>query len=348
MEAFDGLSEDNMKDRTQEVVGAAQKAWVSYVEEAQKDNEPGQRVEMWEFWDIYTRMVSCVPYRHIGQRLLTDVVLELEIIGEETEDSAWKDLPELGQTLREGWNDDPTRTDLSMDGCTLEHWLSFNAWFARLVGSGPKRALNLMLWSIKEGLEKNLEKLAGDLESERKRRKGEFEEDLKEREQQRTKAELLWMQEHGLECASRSCVDSEPTKEDEAARAQPAATPEGPPDEASEGTGEHAEKDAKVLCPEAVTRVAVAAEYFIHAAPVILEESLIWHTRGPFDDQEQRIYRAGPLFAGTFGFNLERWGFWKRRLGELKSQLGDEEVERNVDEALEKMSAVEVAVARHL
>ncbi|KAI8314668.1 hypothetical protein K4K61_004310 [Colletotrichum sp. SAR11_59] len=205
-----------------------------------------------------------------------------------------------------------------------------------------------MLWSIKDGLEKDLEKLAEDLESDREKRKGDFEEDLKEREQQRLEAELLWRQNHGLEGDSRNPLGNELTKEDKAARAQPAATPEGPPDEAPEGTGEHAEKDAKVLCPEAVTRVAVAAEYFIHAAPVILEESLIWHTRGPFDDQEQRIYRAGPLFAGTFGCNLERWGFWKRRLGELKSQLGDEEVERNVDEALEKMSAVEAAVARHL
>ncbi|KAJ3952817.1 hypothetical protein N0V92_010731 [Colletotrichum tropicale] len=346
MEAFDGLSEETLKDRTQEVVTEAQKAHAAYIERAKNEVEPGQRIEMWAFWDFYVLTVSCVPYRHIGQRLLTDVVLELERIGQ-TENPQWKDLPEFGQTLRENFND-PTDDDITGNEMyTLEQWLNFNSWLARLVGSGPQRGMNLVLWSVAFGLEEDLEQLELDLARVREERKEMIEKNLKRKKELRAKRELIWREENRPEGGPSSSVANQPIQEDELTGAQPSAKSEGL-DEASAKIGDNAAAGGKTLCPEAVTRVVVAAEFFIQAAPTLLQESLVWHTRGPFDDSTQRVFRAGPLFPGTFGFNLERWGFWKRRFGELASHLGDEEVKKNVDEALERMSAVEVAVAGHL
>ncbi len=36
------------------------------------------------------------------------------------------------------------------------------------------------------------------------------------------------------------------------------------------------------------------------------------------NDSDKRALAAGPLFAGEPGSNPERWGFWKRRLGQIK------------------------------
>ncbi|KAK2757430.1 hypothetical protein CKAH01_05687 [Colletotrichum kahawae] len=341
MEAFDGLSEENLKDRTQEVVTEVEKAHAAYVERVKNEVEPGQRIEMWAFWDFYVLTVNCVPYRHIGQRLLSDVVLELERIGK------WKDLPELGQTLRESFND-PTDDDITGNEMyTLEQWLNFNLWLARLIGSGLKRGMNLVLWSVAFGLEEDLEQLQVDLARVREERKQMIEKNLKTKKEKRAEREQIWREDHGLEGGPSSSVANEPRKEDEVPGMQPMDRSKGL-DEASAKIGDDTAVGSKTLCPEAVTRITVAAEFFIQAAPTMLQESLLWHTRGPFDDSTQRVFRAGPLFAGTFGFNLERWGFWKRRLGGLRSHLGDEEAEKNVDEALGKMSAVEVAVAGHL
>ncbi|KAH0440655.1 hypothetical protein CcaCcLH18_02325 [Colletotrichum camelliae] len=346
MEAFDGLSQDNLKDRTQEVVSEAEKAHAAYVERVKNEVEAGQRIEMWAFWDFYVLTVSCVPYRHIGQQLLSDVVLELERVGK-TENPQWKDLPELGQTLRESFND-PTDDDITGNEMyTLEQWLNFNSWLARLIGSGLKRGINLVLWSVAFGLEEDLEQLEQDLARMREERREMIEKNLQRKKEKRAERERTWREEHGLEGGPSSSVANEPIKEDEVADTQPINRSNGL-DEACAKIGDDAAVGSKTLCPEAVTRVTVAAEFFIQAAPTMLQESLLWHTGGPFDDSTQRVFRAGPLFPGAFGFNLERWGFWKRRLGESRSHLGDEEAEKNVDEALEKMSVVEVAVTGHL
>ncbi|KAI8300355.1 hypothetical protein K4K59_001684 [Colletotrichum sp. SAR11_240] len=305
MEAFDGLSEDNLSERTRELAKEAQKAHCDYTARVAKGRDPDTPVTLWDFWRFYVLMVKCVPYRHIGHRVVGD--------------------------------------DFSY---TLEQWLNFNSWLARLIGSGSERGLNFVVWSIARGLENDLDKLEEDLKRIREKRKAAIEEHLEEVKAERAEKELRWRQEQGLEGQPQSPEDKELIKKDEVVGTD--AKSQVLDNEAFAEIGKDVETGAKMLCPEAVTRVAVAAEFFIQAAPVILKQSLTWYDGDPVDDSIQRIFRAGPLFPGTFGFNLERWGFWKRRLGELRSLLGDEEVEKNVDEALGKMSAVEVSIARHL
>ncbi|KAF4847375.1 hypothetical protein CGCSCA4_v005517 [Colletotrichum siamense] len=346
MEAFDGLSEDNLSERTRELAKEAQKAHCDYTARVAKGRDPDTPVTLWDFWRFYVLMVKCVPYRHIGHRLVTEIVLELEKIGK-TENPTWEDLPELGETTREEYLD-PTNERVVGDdfSYTLEQWLNFNSWLARLIGSGSERGLNFVVWSIARGLENDLDKLEEDLKMIREKRKAAIEEHLEEVKAERAEKELRWRQEQGLEGQPQSPEDKELIKKDEVVGTD--AKSQVLDNEAFTEIGKDVETGAKMLCPEAVTRVAVAAEFFIQAAPVILKQSLTWYDGDPVDDSTQRVFRAGPLFPGTFGFNLERWGFWKRRLGELRSLLGDEEVEKNVDEALGKMSAVEVSIARHL
>ena len=56
-------------------------------------------------------------------------------------------------------------------------------------------------------------------------------------------------------------------------------------------------------------------------------------------------FRAGPLFGGVKGFNLERWGFWKRRLVDLSKDVGCS-LDLSVREAVDVMTAVETEVAK--
>jgi hypothetical protein len=96
--------------------------------------------------------------------------------------------------------------------------------------------------------------------------------------------------------------------------------------------------------PEAVinTRILVATEWIIHGGRGILRESLL-------NDLSEELtsgqpWCAGSLFAGARGFNLERWGFWKRRFGELR-KTAVESCQKPIDEAVEKMTALETEAA---
>ncbi|KAK0639676.1 hypothetical protein B0T16DRAFT_423561 [Cercophora newfieldiana] len=105
-----------------------------------------------------------------------------------------------------------------------------------------------------------------------------------------------------------------------------------------QGLEDDLSEEAKGDCTpaEAVdNRVAVASEWLIHAGPALLKLSLLEDQE--LDDALRRSYRPGVLFSGNPGFNLERWGFWKRRLGELRSEVG-EEVVLSVDKAVEIMN----------
>ncbi|KAK1754087.1 hypothetical protein QBC47DRAFT_385593 [Echria macrotheca] len=87
-------------------------------------------------------------------------------------------------------------------------------------------------------------------------------------------------------------------------------------------------------------RVAVASEWLIHASPVLLKLCLL-------DDLEEDLHkstRVGIHFPGHPGFNLERWGFWKRRLEELRSSVSIE-VATSVEQAIESMRASAVVLA---
>jgi hypothetical protein len=54
-----------------------------------------------------------------------------------------------------------------------------------------------------------------------------------------------------------------------------------------------------------------------------------------------------PLFAGARGFNLERWGFWKSRFGELR-KTAVESCQKPIDEAVEMMTTLETEAANAL
>jgi len=88
-------------------------------------------------------------------------------------------------------------------------------------------------------------------------------------------------------------------------------------------------------------RVAVASEWLIHAGPALLQLCLL--DRQDLDEDLRRSARVGVHFHGHPGFNLERWGFWKRRLEELHSTGSG--VAPSVEQAIESMRASAVALA---
>ncbi|KAK3317443.1 hypothetical protein B0T19DRAFT_479526 [Cercophora scortea] len=102
--------------------------------------------------------------------------------------------------------------------------------------------------------------------------------------------------------------------------------------------------DAKGNCSpaEAVdNRLAVASEWLIHAGPLLLKESPP-ESEEP-GERQKRAYRGGPLFSGRPGFDIERWGYWKRRLEELRPTLGAS-VAPSVDRAVQSMKAAAAAL----
>lgn len=97
--------------------------------------------------------------------------------------------------------------------------------------------------------------------------------------------------------------------------------------------------------PEAVAniRILVATEWIIYDGRALLQESLLnGLSHEPTSGQP---WRGGPLFPGTRGFNLERWGFWKRRLGELRESAVDS-TQKKIDEAVELMKVTEAEAAK--
>lgn len=55
-------------------------------------------------------------------------------------------------------------------------------------------------------------------------------------------------------------------------------------------------------------------------------------------------YQDGSLFLGTSEFTLKRWGFWKRRFGDLRGGYGDA-IRELIDEAVKVMGVIEKEAA---
>ncbi|KAI1074278.1 hypothetical protein F5B20DRAFT_574191 [Whalleya microplaca] len=93
-------------------------------------------------------------------------------------------------------------------------------------------------------------------------------------------------------------------------------------------------------------RVRVACEWVLQGGRRLLRESsLNSFTTEPEDAAHGSPFRAGPLFSGSRGYNLERWGFWKRRLVESRGRVSDP-VQASIDGAVGMMTAVEREVAK--
>jgi hypothetical protein len=103
------------------------------------------------------------------------------------------------------------------------------------------------------------------------------------------------------------------------------------------------EKDVTTVVRKGVfdMKVRVACEWVTVAGKALLVECLRNCCEDhPNGGSQGRPYGPGSLFQGAVGFGLERWGFWKRRLVEVKATVG-EEVHGSIDKALAKMKAVE-------
>ena len=98
------------------------------------------------------------------------------------------------------------------------------------------------------------------------------------------------------------------------------------------------------LAPEAVvdTRILVATEWIVQGGRELLRASLLNALSG--EPTSGKPWRGGPLFLGTRGFNLERWGFWKRRFGKLRA-AAVEPTQKQIDEAVELMTEIEAEAA---
>jgi hypothetical protein len=104
-------------------------------------------------------------------------------------------------------------------------------------------------------------------------------------------------------------------------------------------------KAEEKYAPEAVinTRILVATEWIIQGGRRgLLRESLL--NALSHEPNSGSPWSGGPLFPGARGFNLERWGFWKRRLGDLRNATV-ESSSKPVDEAVELITALEAEAA---
>ncbi|KAK3349684.1 hypothetical protein B0T25DRAFT_458142, partial [Lasiosphaeria hispida] len=83
--------------------------------------------------------------------------------------------------------------------------------------------------------------------------------------------------------------------------------------------------------------VAVASSWLTHPGLALLELSR---------RSLAQVCSRGSSLPGHLGFSLERWGFWKRRLGELRSTVSMG-VAPSVEQAIEIMRWSVVALAEN-
>lgn len=106
---------------------------------------------------------------------------------------------------------------------------------------------------------------------------------------------------------------------------------------------EEDDEDTKQV-PVAEARIRTACEWVTKGGLLLLQESLNNTFRdSPGGPNQGTPYRPGVLFKGIKGFNLERWGFWKRRFAELRRE--HESLKDDIDKALTEMDRVEALIA---
>ncbi|CCC10873.1 unnamed protein product [Sordaria macrospora k-hell] len=87
------------------------------------------------------------------------------------------------------------------------------------------------------------------------------------------------------------------------------------------------------------TRVVVATLWIKHTGNFIWEQALSGKLED-LDETDSRMLRAGELYHGQPGYSRDRWDFWKKRLGELRSQVSESRSSA-VDEAIGAMTELE-------
>ncbi|KAE9374116.1 hypothetical protein N431DRAFT_454918 [Stipitochalara longipes BDJ] len=93
------------------------------------------------------------------------------------------------------------------------------------------------------------------------------------------------------------------------------------------------------------TRVLVASEWIVQSGRRLLQESMLNSLSTALEDATHGSpYRGGSLYSGVKRFGLERWGFWKRRLMELRKDA-NESIHVSINEAVEMMTKSEMEVA---
>lgn len=89
-------------------------------------------------------------------------------------------------------------------------------------------------------------------------------------------------------------------------------------------------------------KIAVASEWIIQAGPKLLRETLL---NDDMDEAEKRAYSGLELWTGLPGLSTERWGFWKRRLAEVKAGVKTQLTLDYIEHAEKVMVTVEKDLA---
>lgn len=89
-------------------------------------------------------------------------------------------------------------------------------------------------------------------------------------------------------------------------------------------------------------KIAVASEWIIQAGPKLLRETLL---NEDISEAEKTALVGHELWTGMPGLSTERWGFWKRRLAELKPSVKTQPALDYLEHAQRVMTAVEKDLA---
>lgn len=102
------------------------------------------------------------------------------------------------------------------------------------------------------------------------------------------------------------------------------------------------EQNGKGVTPPIIeSRVHVACIWIQINGRRLLKESLLSSETTPARDN---LFTTGVLFQGSIGFTLERWGFWKRRLTEVRDDF-TEPLRGIINNVVQSMTDLEKEVA---
>ena len=141
----------------------------AYASSVTKDEEGDCSLEgfLWELWFEVVEMIKYIPYNHPWQDKMVSLLSEIKEVPREVTPEMeelergwgmyfWQDLPILGATMRETWNDGPLDDVSSITFFPPDVWANLNAFAARLTAASVLNFETYAIWILQHTLEEEV------------------------------------------------------------------------------------------------------------------------------------------------------------------------------------------------
>ncbi|EAW12875.1 DUF3632 domain-containing protein [Aspergillus clavatus NRRL 1] len=117
---------------------------------------------LWSVWAVFIHIAKQIPHDDAAQDQLVEVITALTALPPRTiqiwdsETRLWTDLPILGPSLRESWNQPTAPAYTSSTPQATTEWINLQAFTARLMSRRDPSLSLFAVWSLRSALEEEL------------------------------------------------------------------------------------------------------------------------------------------------------------------------------------------------